>query len=136
MENTKESSAMNTNTCCDIFTKDQRLTAEALALCQRVLPGWRHLSDEDFTVELPKGFSTITFTIRARCPADPAGIFYRRLEGKDNAILSPDDQETVLLTLEEQGIAARCYYHDEHCRLETLYDGRTLTATDLSNPDV
>ena len=41
MENTKESSAMNTNTCCDIFTKDQRLTAEALALCQRVLQGGR-----------------------------------------------------------------------------------------------
>ncbi len=112
------------------------MKAEILALCRRVLPGWRELADADFTTEAPKGFSTITMTIHAPPGADPAGAFYRQLEGKDNAILDGDAEEAVFLTLAAERIAARCYYHDHNCRLEELHHGRTLTADDLSDHDV
>jgi thiamine kinase-like enzyme len=112
------------------------LKAEVLAVCRRVLPEWQPLNDDDFDVEPPKGFSTITMTIRTQRAVEPAGIFYRQLEGKDNAILDSQDQEAMLLTLEEQEIAAKCYYRDDRCRLEALYDGRTLIPADLTDPNV
>jgi hypothetical protein len=112
------------------------LKTEVLALCRRVFPSWQQLADHDFEVEPPKGFSTITMTIRTQRAVEPAGIFYRQLEGKENGLLSSHSQEAMLLTLEEQGIAAQCYYHDESCRLESLYDGRTLTPVDQTDPGV
>jgi thiamine kinase-like enzyme len=104
--------------------------------CQAVLPGWKGLSAENFDFDDPKGFSSFTMGIRARVPADPPAVLYRRLAGKDNAILDFETERDVFLLLGSVQIAAHCYHYDENCRIEAFYDGRTLTADDLANPDV
>ncbi len=107
---------------------------EVFARCRDALPGWAHLSIEDVTFDAPKGFSSFTLTIRAVPEADPPAVFYRRLEGKENAILDPDVERDVFLMLGDAGIAARCFQYDPRYRLEACYDGRTLRAEDLSDP--
>lgn len=109
---------------------------EIFARCREALPGWAHLSVDDVTFDAPKGFSSFTLTLRAKKPADPPAIFYRRLEGKENAILPPALEREVFLLLGEHGIAARCPRYEERFRLETCYDGRTLTRDDLFDLDV
>ncbi len=99
--------------------------------CQGLFPEWGLLSIEDFDFDDPKGFSTFTMGIRAKVQTQPAAVLYRRLEGKDNAILDFDTEKEVFLTLGAQDIAAHCYYYDETCRIESFYQGRTLLAEDL-----
>ncbi len=109
---------------------------EILDLCRNALPGWRELGAGDLSVEAPKGFSSYTLTIRANGSVDPPAIFYRRLEGKENAILEPALEREVFLLLGDEGIAARCYGYEADYRLEAFYPGRTLRADDLHDPDV
>ena len=110
--------------------------AEVFTHCQAALPDWRRLSIDDFTFDAPKGFSSFTMTVRAKVPADPAAIFYRRLEGKENAILETDLERRIFLLLGDAGIAAHCPHYDVQYRLEACYDGRTLTRDDLLDLDV
>ncbi len=103
--------------------------------CQGALPGWRDRVSGDFTFEAPKGFSSYTLSIRAIGEATPAGIFYRRLAGKKNAILSFAAEKDVFLTLGREGIAAHCLHYDEEARFEELFDGRSLRAAELFEPE-
>ncbi len=109
---------------------------EIFAQCRSALPGWSHLTVDDIDFDAPKGFSSFTMTLRATKPADPPAIFYRRLEGKENAILPTELERDVFLLLGENGIAAHCPRYDAHYRLEACYDGRTLTRDDLFDLDV
>ena len=104
---------------------------EIFAQCRAALPGWADLTVDDVTFAAPKGFSSFTMTIRAQRPAAPPAIFYRRLEGKENAILDTETERRVFLLLGEAGIAAHCPRYDANYRLEACYDGRTLTNTSL-----
>lgn len=108
---------------------------EIFAQCQGALPGWSHLTVDDVTMDLPKGFSSFTLTIRATRPADPQAIFYRRLAGKENAILDTEAERRVFLLLGEAGIAAHCPAYTPEFRLEACYDGRSLTRDDLFDLD-
>jgi thiamine kinase-like enzyme len=109
---------------------------EIFAQCRDALPGWAHLTVDDVTFDAPKGFSSFTMTLRVTKPAEPAAIFYRRLEGKENAILPTELEREVFLLLGENGIAAHCPRYEERFRLEACYDGRTLTRDDLLDLDV
>jgi thiamine kinase-like enzyme len=101
-----------------------------------VFPEWSSLSTEDFEWDDPKGFSSFTMAIRCLRDVDPPAVLYRRLGGKENAILDFASEREVFLLLGEQHLAARCLHYDEECRIEEFYDGRTLTPRDLKDPIV
>lgn len=101
--------------------------------CQSALAGWRDATLDAFTFADPKGFSTFTMAVRASGGRDPAGIMYRRLAGKENAILGPEAERAVYMTLSDAGVAARCHHYASGFRLEELYEGRTLTRHDLTD---
>ena len=103
--------------------------------CQAIFPAWDGLSITDFEFDDPKGFSSFTMGIRSKVPTEPAAVLYRRLEGKENAILDFETEKEVFLLLGANGIAAHCHHYDETCRVEAFYQGRTLVAEDLTEPD-
>ncbi|MCA9949406.1 MAG: phosphotransferase [Anaerolineales bacterium] len=103
--------------------------------CQQIFPEWGALSPDDFSFDDPKGFSSFTMGIRTDKQVEPQAILYRRLEGKENAILDFETEKQVFLLLGENHIAAHCYHYDQTCRIEAFYDGRTLNATDLFDPE-
>jgi len=74
--------------------------------------------------------------IRCLRNVEPPAVLYRRLEGKENAILDFTTEKQVFQLLGEHRIAARCLYYDETCRIEEYYDGRTLTPADLKDSTV
>ena len=104
--------------------------------CQSLFPQWVGLSMADFVFDDPKGFSSFTMGIRTTKAVQPNAILYRRLEGKDNAILNYETEKQVFLTLGAHGIAPHCHYYDRTCRIEAFYQGRTLVADDLFEPEV
>ncbi len=112
------------------------MKAEIFSRCQQVFPEWRNLSPQDFEFDDPKGFSSFTMGIRCRQPVNPPAVLYRRLEGKENAILDFETEKSVFLALGENGIAASCHYYDRNCRIESFYRGGTLTPADLFEPEV
>jgi thiamine kinase-like enzyme len=106
--------------------------------CQALFPSWAGLRASDFDMDDPKGFSSFTMGIRAKphvLPLDPPAVLYRRLEGKQNAILDFDTEREVFLTLGGNQIAAHCHHYDDTCRVEAFYQGRTLTPDDLFDAD-
>jgi len=105
-----------------------------LAECQVGLPGWRGLGTDAFDFAPPKGFSTFTMAVRAKRPLSPPAVLYRRLAGKDNAILDVGAERVVFLALAEAGIAPRCLHYEPGFRLEAFYEGATLVAEDLYDP--
>ncbi len=107
---------------------------EVLDECRELLPGWAGLTPADVVFEPPKGFSSFTMVLRPRLPVDPPGVLYRRLEGKENAILDSETERDVFVALGDAGIAARCLYEDRDRRLEELFSGGTLTASELFDP--
>lgn len=107
---------------------------QILRLCQTLFPQWAGLAMADFEFDDPKGFSSFTMGIRSRRPLQPDAVLYRRLAGKDNAILDFATEKEVFLTLGANDIAAHCYYYDETCRVEAFYRGRSLQAGDLFEP--
>ncbi len=109
---------------------------EAFRQCQALFPEWQPLSAEQFDFDDPKGFSSFTMGIRARVAVQPPAVLYRKLAGKENAILDFATERDVFLLLGAEQIAAHCYYYDETCRIEAFYDGRTLSAEDLKNPEI
>jgi thiamine kinase-like enzyme len=109
---------------------------EVLAHCQDALPSWRGRSVDDFEFDDPKGFSSFTIGVRAKAALDPAAVLYRRLAGKENAILDFAAERDVFLLLGDAGIAARCLYYGDDYRIEEFYQGRTLEAADVFDPDV
>ncbi len=112
------------------------LPDDVLRICQRHLPGWRDLTPDDIEVAGPGGFSSYTMALRVlRVDADPPGAFFRRLRGKENAILDFDAERSVFLALGDAGIAARCLVYRRDYRLEALYRGRSLTREDLRDPE-
>jgi len=108
---------------------------EILRQCQSLFPEWEALSLADFEFDDPKGFSSFTMGIRAKLPVQPNAVLYRRLEGKDNAILDFATEKEVFLTLGANNIAAHCYHYDASCRIEAFYQGRSLQAQDLFVPE-
>ncbi|MDH3389161.1 MAG: phosphotransferase [Gammaproteobacteria bacterium] len=108
---------------------------EIIRQCQTLFPEWAGLAMADFEFDDPKGFSSFTMGIRAKQPVQPPAALYRRLEGKDNAILDYATEKAVFLTLGANDIAARCYHYDESCRIESFYHGRSLQARDLFEPE-
>ena len=112
---------------------------EVFETCKGVFPDWSELSITDFDFDDPKGFSSFTMGVRSKAsvqPVDPPAVLFRKLEGKDNAILEFAEEKDVFLRLGEEGIAARCYHYDKTCRIEEFYQGRTLVADDLFDPEV
>lgn len=89
----------------------------------------------DFEFDDPRGFSSFTMGIRSTKPVQPPAVLYRRLEGKENAILDFETEKEVFLTLGNHNIAAHCHYYDKTCRIEAFYQGRSLTANDLFEPE-
>lgn len=108
---------------------------QILQQCQAALLEWQTHPLENFTFEAPKGFSSFTVTVRSIEPLEPPAVLYRKLEGKENAILDFALERDIFLLLGQQGIAADCYYYDEAYRLEAFFTGRTLTAEDLTDSD-
>jgi thiamine kinase-like enzyme len=111
------------------------LKATVFKQCQKLFPEWAALSIADFEFDDPKGFSSFTMGVRSNKAVQPAAILYRRLEGKDNAILDFETEKDVFLTLGEHNIAAHCHYYDKSCRIESFYQGRTLRAEELFDTD-
>ncbi len=105
-----------------------------LAECKVGLPGWRGLGTSAFEFAPPKGFSTFTMAVRAKVPATPPAVLYRRLAGKDNAILEADAERAVFLALGDAAIAPHCYHYEPGFRLEAFYSGATLSAHDVFDP--
>ncbi|MAG98509.1 MAG: hypothetical protein CMM08_17700 [Rhodospirillaceae bacterium] len=106
--------------------------------CQKLFPEWADLSMADFDLDDPKGFSSFTMGIRSKQtvqPIQPIAVLYRRLEGKENAILDFGTEKEVFLTLGAHDIAAHCHHYDETCRIEAFYQGRTLEAEELFEPE-
>ncbi len=103
--------------------------------CQELFPEWASLSIDDFTFDKPKGFSSFTMGIRAKKNVAPPAILYRRLEGKENAILDFETEKQVFLTLGKNNIAAHCHYYDDQCRFESFHHGRSLYAEELFEAD-
>lgn len=73
--------------------------------------------------------------VRCNRAVQPAAVLYRRLEGKENAILDFATEKEVFLILAANGIAAQCHYYSETCRIESFYQGRTLRADELFDPE-
>ncbi len=111
------------------------MKADIFKHCQKLFPEWAALSMADFTFDDPKGFSSFTMGIRSTKAVRPAAVLYRRLEGKENAILDFETEKEVFLTLGAHGIAAHCHHYDEVCRIEAFYQGRTLRAEELFEPE-
>jgi len=111
------------------------LKAKIFRQCQKLFPEWATLSIADLEFDDPKGFSSFTMGIRSTIPVQPAAVLYRRLEGKVNAILNFETEKEVFLTLGAHDIAAHCYYYDKTCRIEAFYQGHTLQAEDLFEPE-
>ena len=107
-----------------------------LGRCQEAIPSWRHLTTADFDFDDPKGFSSFTIGVRSHQPIDPPAVLYRQLLGKENAILDFETEREVFLLLGDAEIAARCLHYDEDCRIEEFYNGRTLTAEDVFDPEL
>ena len=105
------------------------------AQCQQLFPEWENLAIDDFIFDDPKGFSSFTMGIRCRKVVTPTAVLYRRLEGKENAILDFETEKEVFLTLGANNIAAHCHYYDQTCRIEAFYEGRTLVTADLFEPE-
>ncbi len=106
--------------------------------CQGLFAEWSELTTADFDMDDPKGFSSFTMGIRSKPsvqPLTPQAVLYRRLEGKENAILDFATEREVFLTLGAAGIAAHCHHYDETSRIEAFYQGRTLTPDDLFDPE-
>ena len=101
-----------------------------------MLPGWSRLAVGDVDFDEPKGFSSFTMGVRPRLPVEPPAVLYRHLEGKENAILDFEAERSVFLLLGSAGIAAECLHYDDRCRIEAFHRGRSLTAGDLSSPEV
>jgi thiamine kinase-like enzyme len=112
-----------------------QMKAEIFRQCQSVFPEWVALRATDFEFDDPKGFSSFTMGIRSKKPTRPMAALYRRLEGKENAILDFETEKEVFLTLGAHDIAAHCHYYDKSCRIESFYEGRTLVAEDLFEPE-
>jgi ethanolamine kinase len=92
----------------------------------------------DFDLDDPKGFSSFTMGIRSKKtvqPLSPMAVLYRRLAGKENAILDFETEKEVFLLLGAHDIAAHCHHYDETCRIEAFYQGRTLQAEELFEPE-
>ena len=111
------------------------MQAKIFRQCQNLFPEWATLSMADFEFGDPKGFSSFTMGIRSTVPVQPGAILYRRLEGKENAILDFETEKEVFLTLGAHDIAAYCHFYDKNYRIEAFYQGRTLTAGDLFEPE-
>ena len=107
------------------------MKAKIFKQCQKLFPEWAALSIADFEFDDPKGFSSFTMGVRSNKSVQPAAVLYRRLQGKENAILDFETEKAVFLTLGEHSIAAHCHYYDETCRIESFYRGRTLRADEL-----
>ena len=113
----------------------ESVKAAVFAQCQAVFPAWAKHSISDFEFDDPKGFSSFTMGIRAKETVEPPAVLYRRLEGKENAILPYETEKEVYLTLAKHQIAAYCHYYDRRCRIEEFYQGRTLQAKELFDPE-
>ena len=114
------------------------MKARIFEQCQRLFPEWADLSIADFELDDPKGFSSFTMGIRANnavLPRHPPAVLYRRLAGKENAILDFETEREVFLLLGAENIAAHCHHYDKTCRIEAFYSGRTLQAEDLFDPE-
>ena len=98
----------------------------ALQICKNAIPSWQSFSFEDFDFDDPKGFSSFTMGIRNKLDATPNAVLFRKLEGKENAILSFETEKETFLSLGNNHIAANCLFYDGYCRIEAFYDGRTL----------
>ncbi|MEM7359681.1 MAG: phosphotransferase [Pseudomonadota bacterium] len=103
--------------------------------CQALFPDWQARSVDDFEFDDPKGFSSFTMGVRSKLATDPPAVLYRKLAGKENAILAFEQEKDVFLTLGNNDIAAHCYFYDESSRVEAFYQGRSLTAEDLFEPE-
>ena len=108
----------------------------ALEICKKAIPSWQSFSFEDFDFDDPKGFSSFTMGIRNKLDARPNAVLFRKLEGKENAILSFETEKETFLSLGAHQIAANCLFYDGYCRIEAFYDGRTLEKEDLFEPEV
>jgi ethanolamine kinase len=111
------------------------MKASIFEQCQKLFPEWADSSMADFSFDDPKGFSSFTMGIRSKKEVQPTAVLYRRLEGKENAILDYETEKELFLTLGANNIAAHCYYYDETCRIEAFYQGRTLQAEELFEPE-
>jgi len=111
------------------------LKTEIFKQCQKLFPQWAALSLTGFEFDDPKGFSSFTMGIRCKQAVQPEAVLYRRLQGKENAILDFETEKDVFLTLGEHNIAAHCHYYDKSCRIESFYQGRTLRAEELFDTD-
>lgn len=109
---------------------------EALDRCRAIFPEWRSLTHEDFEWDEPKGFSSFTMAIRCHLDVDPPAVLYRRLEGKENAILDFPIERDVFLLLGQAGVAADCLHYEDTHRIEEFYDGRTLAREDLQDSNI
>ena len=97
-----------------------------LKQCRGLFPEWVGLAIDDFEMDDPKGFSSFTMGVRCKTRAEPPAVLYRRLDGKENAILDFAVEKEVFLELGAKNIAAHCYHYDETARIEAFYHGRTL----------
>ena len=111
------------------------MKAEIFKQCQKLFPEWVNSSIADFDFDDPKGFSSFTMGIRSKKAVQPTAVLYRRLEGKENAILDYETEKELFLMLGAHNIAAHCHYYDETCRIEAFYQGRTLQAKELFEPE-
>jgi thiamine kinase-like enzyme len=111
------------------------MNAKIFKQCQKLFPEWADSSMVDFEFDEPKGFSSFTMGIRSKKMVQPTAVLYRRLEGKENAILDYETEKEIFLLLGEHNIAAHCYYYDATCRIEAFYQGRTLKAEELFEPE-
>ncbi len=110
------------------------MNATVLENCKRALPAWAELTVDEVDFADPKGFSSFTMAVQPRRPVEPPATLYRRLAGKENAILDYAQERDVFLTLGREQIAAHCYHYELDYRLEAFYHGRTLTRLDLKEP--
>jgi len=108
---------------------------EVFLQCQNLFPEWEELSSTDFDFDDPEGFSSFTMGIRSHKDVQPPAVLYRRLEGKENAILDFETEKEVFLTLGANNIAAHCYHYERSYRVEAFHQGRSLTADDLFEAD-
>ena len=85
------------------------MKAKTFEQCHKAFPEWVDSSMADFTFDDPKGFSSFTMGIRSKKAVQPTAVLYRRLEGKENAILDYEIEKELFLMLGAHNIAAPRY---------------------------
>nr|BAU37043.1 ethanolamine kinase [Chlamydomonas asymmetrica] len=109
---------------------------EAVAVCQRILPGWSQLDGGLCTVsKISGGISNML--VKVAPPADSGlnPVAVKVFGDKTELLIDRDTERHVLLKLNEAGFGAKVVGLFENGRIEEFLPCKTLTPDEMASPD-